>query len=201
MSSEYERREGCTYKRIGAVCGCSLAAWRSWEWGVRMSFPIPCANKPSRQYPSPNYERILRPLKGRTVIVGGEILQTTNLRDGTRIEVLQRPLSDSEAPKLTETTGGRFMVLCKEYLDPAVYAQQRRITVAGQVLGTYDGKVGEADYTYPLISCEETHVFPSAATEFLRYAANPWWYGGPYYYPWIVGAYPYAFWGPYWRYW
>ena len=57
------------------------------------------------------------------------------------------------------------MALCKEYLDPAVYAQQRRITVAGQVLGTYDGKVGEADYTYPLISCEETHVFPSAAAE------------------------------------
>jgi outer membrane lipoprotein len=140
-------------------------------------------------------------LKGRTVIVGGEILQTTNLREGTRIEVLQRPLSDSESPKLTETTGGRFMVFCKEYLDPAVYAQQRRITVAGQVLGTYDGKVGEADYTYPLVSCEETHIFPSATAELLWYATHPSWYGGPYYYPWMVGAYPYAFWGPYWRYW
>jgi outer membrane lipoprotein len=140
-------------------------------------------------------------LKGRTVIVGGEILQTTNLRDATRIEVLQRPLGDSEAPKLTETTGGRFMALCKGYLDPAVYAQRRRLTIAGQVLGSYDGKVGEADYTYPLISCEETHIFPSATAEALWYAANPWWYGGGYYYPWMVGAYPYPFWGPYWRYW
>jgi outer membrane lipoprotein len=140
-------------------------------------------------------------LKGRMVIVGGEILQTTNLRDSTRIEVLQRPLSDSESPKLTETTGGRFMALCKEYLDPAVYAQQRRITVAGKVLGTYEGKVGEADYTYPLVSCEETHIFPSATAQLLWYASNPWWYGGPYYYPWMVGAYPYAFWGPYWGSW
>src|SRR5262245_5022418 len=140
-------------------------------------------------------------LKGRTVIVGGEILQTTNLREGTRLEVLQRPLSESEAPKLTQTTGGRSMAFCKEYLDPAVYGQQRRITIAGQVLSTYDGKVGEADYTYPLISCQETHIFPPAPAEVLWYAANPWWYGGPYYYPWMVGVYPYAFWGPYWRYW
>src|SRR5215510_11876625 len=87
-------------------------------------------------------------LKGRTVILGGEILQTTNLRDGTRIEVLQRPLSESETPKLTDTSGGRFMAFCKEYLDPAIYAQQRRITVAGQVLGTFSGKVGEVDYPY-----------------------------------------------------
>jgi outer membrane lipoprotein len=140
-------------------------------------------------------------LKGRTVIMGGEILQTTNLRDATRIEVLQRPLNVSESPQLTDATGGRFMALCNEYLDPAVYAQHRRITVAGQVMGTYEGKVGEADYSYPLISCEETHVFPSAATELLKYAANPWWYPRPYYYPWVVGAYPYTFWGPYWRYW
>jgi len=140
-------------------------------------------------------------LKGRTVIVGGQILQTTNLPESTRIEVLQRPLNVSEAPELTDATGGRFMAYCDKYLDPAVYAQDRRITIAGQVLGTYDGKVGEAEYTYPLISCEETHVFPSATTELLRFAANPWWIGWPYHSPWRVGAPPFGFWGPYWRYW
>ena len=140
-------------------------------------------------------------LKGRTVILGGEILQTTNLREGTRIEILQRPLNESETPKLTDTTGGRFMAFCEEYLDPAVYAQRRRITVAGEVLGTYTGNVGEVDYLYPLISCEEIHLFPTASAEFRRYSAYPWWYGDPYFYPWRVGPYPYAFWGPYWRYW
>jgi outer membrane lipoprotein len=140
-------------------------------------------------------------LKGRTVILGGEILQTSNLRDGTRVEILQRPLSESETPKLTDNTGGRFMAFCTEYLDPAVYAPQRRITVAGQVLGSYVGKVGEVEYTYPLISCEETHLLPIASVESRRYAAYPWRYGDPYFYPWTVGPYPYAFWGPYWRYW
>src|SRR5262245_33448869 len=48
-------------------------------------------------------------LKGRTVILGGEILQISNLREGTRLEILQRPLSDSESPMLTDMTGGRFM--------------------------------------------------------------------------------------------
>jgi outer membrane lipoprotein len=140
-------------------------------------------------------------LKGRTVILGGEILQTTNLREGTRIEILQRPLNESETPKLTDTTGGRFMAFCEEYLDPAVYAPRRRITMAGEVLGTYTGKVGEADYLYPLISCEEIHLFPTASAELRRYSAYPWWYSDPYFYPWMVGPYPYAFWGPYWRYW
>ena len=51
--------------------------------------------------------------KGRTVILGGEILQTTNLREGTRLEILQRPLSGSETPRLTDTTCGRFMDVCK----------------------------------------------------------------------------------------
>jgi outer membrane lipoprotein len=136
-------------------------------------------------------------LKGRTVILGGEILQTSNLREGTRMEILQRPLSNSEMPKLTDTTGGRFMVFCKDYLDPAVYAPQRRITVAGQVLGSYTRKVGEVDYVYPLISCEETHLFPIAGAEFRGYASSPWWYRDPYF--WTVGPYPYALWGPYWR--
>ena len=98
---------------------------------------------------------------------------------------------------MTDTSGGRFMACCKEYLDPAIYAQHRRITVAGHVLGSFSGKVGEVDYTYPMISCEETHLFPTATAETLRYAEYPWWYGAPCYYPWVVGPYPYPFRGPY----
>lgn len=140
-------------------------------------------------------------LRGRTVIVGGEILHTSNLREGTRLEILQRPLDASETPKWTDTTGGRFMALCTEYLDPAVYAERRRITVAGQVLGSYTGKVGEVDYTYPLISCEETHLFPTARAEWHRFAAYPWWYMDPHFHPWGIGPYPYPLWRPHWRYW
>ncbi|HXH12751.1 MAG TPA: Slp family lipoprotein [Alphaproteobacteria bacterium] len=133
--------------------------------------------------------------KGHTVILGGEILQTTNLREGTRIEILQRPLNSSGRPVFTDDTGGRFMAFCQEYLDPAVYAPRRRITVAGQVLGSHTGKVGEVDYLYPLISCQEVHLFPSASAGVRRYAGDPWWYDDPYFYPLAPGFYPSIFWG------
>jgi outer membrane lipoprotein len=186
-----------TWSRLGLLIG----------WLVLMG--VGCAHvisEPVRrqaQPPVPFGELRANPeaLKGRTAILGGEILQTYNLREGTRIEVLQRPLSGSATPRLTDTTGGRFMALCQEYLDPAVYAPGRRITVAGQVLGSYVGKVGEVDYTYPLIACQEIHLFPSASAELRRTAPYPWWYGDPYFYPWGVGPYPYGFWRPYWRYW
>jgi outer membrane lipoprotein len=139
--------------------------------------------------------------KDRTVILGGEILNTNNLREATRLEVLQRPLSGSEKPTITDNTGGRFMALCDEYLDPAVYAPGRRITMAGRVLGSYLGKVGEVDYRYPLIACQEIHLFPSATAELQRYTMYPWWYGPPYGAPWYWWGPPDAYWRPYYRSW
>jgi outer membrane lipoprotein len=186
------------YSRFGVLIGClalvSVGCTHIISESVRQQAQPPVSFAELRANPEG--------LKGRTVILGGEILHTNNFPEGTRIEILQRPLSASDTPKWTDNTGGRFMAFCKEYLDPAVYAPQRRVTIAGQVMGSYLGKVGEVDYTYPQISCEEAHLLPLVNTELNRYAAYPWWYGGPYfYYPWAVGPYPYAPWGPYWRYW
>jgi outer membrane lipoprotein len=186
------KKRGCLWVLIGWLALVGMGCTHVISETVRQQAQPPVTFADLRTNPEE--------LKGRTVILGGEILQTSNLREGTRMEILQRPLSQSETPKLTDTTGGRFMAFCKEYLDPAVYAPQRRITMAGRVLGSYDGKVGEVDYTYPLISCEETHLFPTASAELRRYASYPWWYGDRYLYPWTIGPYPYAFWRPYRRY-
>jgi outer membrane lipoprotein len=132
--------------------------------------------------------------KDRLVILGGEILATENLREGTRLEILQKPLERSGAPQLTDNVGGRFMALCRDYLDPAVYARGRRVTVAGRVVGTYMGKVGEVEYTYPLISCEEIHLWPHRVAVSYPYYYDPW-YGPPYSLWW-----PYYRW-PYYRHW
>ena len=137
--------------------------------------------------------------KDRTVILGGEILQTSNLREGTRLEVLQRPLSRAEAPLTTDSTGGRFIALCDGYLDPAVYAPGRRITIAGRVLGTYTGKVGEVDYVYPLISCEEKHLWAQTVVAPPGFYGYPWAYWDPY--PWYWRPYRYRFGGFYYPYW
>lgn len=134
--------------------------------------------------------------KDRTVILGGEILDTTNLREGTRLEILQKPLSRAAAPQVTDNTGGRFMALCEDYLDPAVYASGRRITVAGRVLGSHTGKVGEVDYVYPLISCQEAYLWPRVVSALPGYDPYGWWYGSPHPYLWHF-RYPY-YRRPYW---
>jgi outer membrane lipoprotein len=135
--------------------------------------------------------------KGRMVILGGQILQTQNVQEGTLLEVLQKPLDASERPLLTDYTEGRFMVLCSTYLDAAVYAKGREITVAGHVLGTRTGPVGEVQYTYPLIDCLELHLWPQPVLLSPQYAPYPPWYWDPWY--WRPYRRPFGRpWYPYW---
>ena len=135
--------------------------------------------------------------KGHTVILGGQILQARNVQEGTLLEVLHKPLDAYERPLLTDRTEGRFMVLCDGYLDPAVYARDRDITVAGRVLGTRLGQVGELEYTYPLISCLELHLWPQLVPTPPGYAPYPWWYWDPWYWdPWYWRPYRRPFWRP-----
>ncbi|MDH3601366.1 MAG: Slp family lipoprotein [Candidatus Tectomicrobia bacterium] len=114
---------------------------------------------------------------GRTVILGGEILNTLNTENHTFVEVLQKPLDRSDAPRFTDKTAGRFMARCDSYLDPAIYAKDRQVTIAGRVLGRHTGQVGETEYVYPLMSCIETHLWPrttAANAPYGYYDAYPW---------------------------
>ncbi|HEY7490865.1 MAG TPA: Slp family lipoprotein [Candidatus Tectomicrobia bacterium] len=135
--------------------------------------------------------------KGRMVILGGQILQPQNVQEGTLLEVLQKPLDAYERPLLTDSTEGRFMVLCSTYLDPAVYAKGREVTVAGRVLGTRTGPVGEVQYTYPLIDCLELHLWPQLVQVTPQYAPYPPWYWDP----WYWRPYRRPFWRPWYPYW
>lgn len=136
--------------------------------------------------------------KGRTVILGGEILNTQNTQQQTSIEILQKPLDRFEAPHITDQTAGRFIAQCNQYLDPAIYDQGRQITVAGKIIGSYAGQVGEADYLYPLISCAEMHLWPRVSHD-PTYPAypNPWLLRR--YHPWYLFPYDYYDW-PFYRY-
>jgi outer membrane lipoprotein len=130
--------------------------------------------------------------KDRTVILGGKILNTHNVKEGSLLEILQKPLDRYERPSLSDRTEGRFMVRCEKYLDPAIYKQDREMTVAGRVLGARKGLIGETEYTYPLISCVELHLWPEPLPP-SPYGPYPWWYWDdpfwrPYYHP---------FWRPY----
>lgn len=132
-------------------------------------------------------------LKGRMVLLGGTIVQTTNLPNTTEIEVLHRPLERyGDRPEDTDQSSGRFLVRCAGFLDSAIYAQGREITAAGPVEAPETRPLDQTQYRYPVIGCQQIHLWPNPPPVY-PYPA-PYWYGpGWGYWP---GIYPY--WGPYW---
>ena len=100
------------------------------------------------------------PAMGQSVVWGGVILTTTNLKDTTQIEVLAYPLDSDEWPLRDNQPLGRFILLQDGYLEPADYAEGRLISVTGTVAGTRAGRVGESDYAYPVISARQVYLWP-----------------------------------------
>jgi len=130
--------------------------------------------------------------KGRVIMLGGVIVQTSNLPKFTEIEVLQKPLDSSDRPEDVDVSSGRFLVRCNRFLDSAVYAKGREVTVAGEVKGKESKPLDQINYTYPVIGCTEIHLWANRPTYTyypMPYWYDPWWRGWPGYYP---------YWYPYW---
>jgi outer membrane lipoprotein len=124
--------------------------------------------------------------KGETVLWSGVIISSVNLKEGTIIEVLQKPADTRGKPKDVDESEGRFLALYPGYLDVAIYNGGRKVTVAGEVHGKKIQRLGEIDYTYPLISAKEIHLWPVEKEDRVYYPCPywpyPWWYG-PHWYP------------------
>src|SRR6266542_1683799 len=100
---------------------------------------------------------------GARIILGGEILATTPKPGKTEIEVLSRSLDHGDAPEQGDRSLGRFLARTAGFLDPAIYARGRRITVLGTVAGSEDRPVGELPYAYPVIAAERIKPWRHAA--------------------------------------
>jgi outer membrane lipoprotein len=96
------------------------------------------------------------------VIWGGRIVQVNNLADHSEVEVLAYPLDSSQRPKASDTGNGRFIVLLPGYAEPLNYPAGRLMTVAGRLDGTRTAQVGQAPYTYPVVSASSSHVWTQA---------------------------------------
>ena len=96
---------------------------------------------------------------GKTVILGGYILEIENLPDQTRLMVLQAPLNFQDEPDDRDRSRGRFRVIFPGFLDPAVYKKDRKITVAGTVTGAETVRINRHDYTLPVLRMREIHLW------------------------------------------
>ncbi len=97
--------------------------------------------------------------KGKLVILGGVIAGASNAKEGTYIEVVQKPLNRQGRPKDTDFSYGRFLILYEGYLETSIYTAGREITVAGEVLGKKERPMGETKYSYLLIKSKELYLF------------------------------------------
>ena len=130
---------------------------------------------------------------GKTVILGGFILQVENLSNETNITVLQTPLTVGDEPKSKDHSKGRFIISHKGFLDPEVYSKDRKITVAGFVKGLVMEKAEKISYLYLKIISRHIYLWP----EYPKYYRPPYdyyWYPP---YPYHRWRYPYHFHYPY----
>ncbi|MBN4054285.1 Slp family lipoprotein [Nitrospira defluvii] len=159
--------------------------------------------------PGVTFRRVIQNPKGAigsTVLWGGTIIETTPDQDGTRIEVLQKSLGRGDRPLETDESGGRFFVEAQGvFLDPAVYANGREVTIVGQITEERVALIGELEYRYPSVVSSHIHLWEERTTyrrsDFYPYR-SPCWFGPyPYYiYPYYLyperHCYAAFFWQP-----
>jgi outer membrane lipoprotein len=113
------------------------------------------------------------------------------LKEETRIEILQLPLTSSLQPSFDlSKSQGRFLAIQKAFLDPATVPAGTFVTVTGEVIGSVTMPLDETEYTSVIVEIKNLRVWPRDEDAYSRTRPyiGPSLYWGPY-------------WSPYWRPW
>lgn len=100
--------------------------------------------------------------RGKLMLVGGKVVSVTPLKEGTRIELQQMPLSSQLVPDATRQEGDdRFVVidLDKKISDPAVLENNELITIVGEVLGSDTVTVNDHEQVVPKFGIKHVTVW------------------------------------------
>jgi outer membrane lipoprotein len=125
---------------------------------------------------------------GTAVRWGGAIVSVRNLKDETVVEIVSRQLDGDGRPRAEDQSEGRFLAQVTGFLDPAVYAGKREVTVSGRVAGALRQSIGEFPYQYPIVRVEQIYLWePRLQPNYDPYRNDPW-------YPWGYPYWPYRPW-------
>jgi outer membrane lipoprotein len=101
--------------------------------------------------------------KGKLMLAGGKVLSAKRMKDGTRIEVLQIPLSEDLIPTgRTTESKGRFVIIDRgdQVSDPAIFDDDnKRITVVGEVAGSTTITIDEAQEHVPQLVLKHVTIW------------------------------------------
>jgi outer membrane lipoprotein len=109
--------------------------------------------------------------------------------DDTCFEIVRRPLDATARPRATDESDGRFIACATGFYDPAIYAEDRELTVVGTIVPPVSRPIGDYEYRYPRLAAEVVYLWEERA--YPVYAPYPY---GPYYGPWYYDP----FWDPFW---
>lgn len=140
-----------------ALCGAALLLA-----AAACTHPIARQLRKAAQADAAQFPAVLTDPAARTgtaVLWGGRIIEITNLQDHTEMIVVEKPLDFLGMPDPEQPSRGRFIAHVPGFLDPAVYLADRDITLAGEVTGAEQRYVGEAAYTYPVVSARQFHLW------------------------------------------
>jgi len=101
----------------------------------------------------------LQKYQNDSVLWGGVIVKSTNVKEGTELELLVYPLKRDFKPDTERNTLGRIIVFRDGYLETLDYAAGRLLTVQGVVRDLRKGSLGEAIYTYVLVNAKQLHLW------------------------------------------
>lgn len=127
--------------------------------------------------PALTFDEVLRDperYRNQMVIWSGVIIKSENTKEGTLLEVLQKPADFRGRPIDIDKSYGRFLALYPEYLDTAIYSKGREVTIAGRVLEKRVLPLDEIEYAYPLVLIKEIHLWRQIRDE--RWGYPCWWY-------------------------
>lgn len=156
-----------------------------------------CMNLPSAIKNAPDFDvdysqasQNIANYKAAPVRWGGVIIDVENEQTYTLLQVLYYPLNYYGRPNLNEPNVGRFLIKSTEFLDPAVYAKNKEVTVAGTINGDMERTIGNKSMRLPLVSASVIYLWPDYERYYYGgYGGFGWGYPGYYGYPYYWGGY------------
>lgn len=111
--------------------------------------------------------------EGKVVIWGGTIINLLNDSFGSELTIIESPLDEEGYPYPEPYSQGRFKAHLSSFLDPLIFRNGMKVTLAGTVAGLDKEKLGNGIYGYPMVQILQ-----------LRYWQNyhyyyPYYYYGP----------------------
>lgn len=135
---------------VSVLCGCTAC-------GSVFAPDVRSQIDPTLSYP----ELAASPAShaGRVIVLAGTIVEAANLKNSTRITLLQYPVGRRHRPRTNQPSGGRFLLSVPGYLETAIYRPGRAVSVIGEVVGREDLPLGETTYAHPVLVPKALHLW------------------------------------------